>query len=125
MFTDLGTLGGGESLAFDVNNGGHIAGVARTAADEVHGFLWTDGVMRDLGPVAFVLGINNRDQVVGAAFAPSGQLQAFVWSGGSVTFLGHCPVPATALPRTSTIEGKSSDGRVSPLEVGRSCGTAG
>jgi probable HAF family extracellular repeat protein len=55
---DLGTLGGLESAAVYVNNGGQVVGMATSDAvfDSVsflgaalHPFLWQDGVMRDLG----------------------------------------------------------------------------
>ena len=124
VLTNLGTLGGAESLAFDINSRGHVAGVARTAANELHGFLWAHGVMRDLGSVAFVTGVNNRDQVVGGAFTPLGELRAFIWTRGSITFLGTLPVGPTALPMTSMIVGRSSGRWPSGTAAARSCGSA-
>jgi probable HAF family extracellular repeat protein len=55
---DLGTLGGVQSAAIYVNNGGQVIGVATSNAVKdpfsflgaaLHPFLWQDGVMRDLG----------------------------------------------------------------------------
>jgi probable HAF family extracellular repeat protein len=86
--TDLGTLGGSESLAADINNRGQIAGVSLTPSEEVHGFIWEDGAMQDIGPVAFVTALNNRGQVVGAI---AGAGQAFVYTHGVMTSLGSLP----------------------------------
>jgi probable HAF family extracellular repeat protein len=47
--TDLGTLGGGYSEAFYMNNKGAIGGVASRADGSEHAFLWQDGTMKDLG----------------------------------------------------------------------------
>ena len=46
---ELGTLGGSQSFALDINNSGQITGNARTAANVLHTFLWQDGAMIDLG----------------------------------------------------------------------------
>jgi probable HAF family extracellular repeat protein len=76
---NLGTLGGNESLAFDVNYRGQIVGLAANAvpdpvsmwgfATQTRPFLWEDGVMRDLDTLggadgaAFLL--NKRGQIMG------------------------------------------------------------
>jgi probable HAF family extracellular repeat protein len=89
--TDLGTLGGSETTAFDINSRGQVLGVSETPADGFHGFIWRDGAMRDIGRVAFVGGINNRGQAVGGSFASPGSLQAFIWTKGRQTHLGTLP----------------------------------
>jgi probable HAF family extracellular repeat protein len=50
--TDLGTLGGNSSLAYDINNNGQIVGWAHTAAGTQHAFLHANGQMTDLGLLA-------------------------------------------------------------------------
>jgi len=45
---DLGTLGGGYSAAFGVNDRGDIVGEAETADGDVHAFLYRDAIMHDL-----------------------------------------------------------------------------
>jgi probable HAF family extracellular repeat protein len=46
--TDLGTLGGGYSVAFGINARGQVAGMSRIGSGERHAFLWQNGRIRDL-----------------------------------------------------------------------------
>lgn len=48
----LGTLGGANSWAADLDSTGRVVGRAETATGEVHAFLWENGEMRDLGYVS-------------------------------------------------------------------------
>jgi len=68
--SDLGTLGGPDAQAADVNNSGDIVGRTRTASMQRRGFIWRNGVMSalpmpenaiDLVPI----GINDYAEVVG------------------------------------------------------------
>ena len=65
--TDLGTLGGSFSIAFGVNNAGHVAGGANTADEQSHFFLWRDGNMTDAGSLGgnANAAINARDELAG------------------------------------------------------------
>ena len=118
--TDLGTFGGYESLATDINHRGLVVGVATNAVPDplacfsagtrCRAALWRNGAIQDLGslggPEAAAILINDRDQVVGAAntdSAPSlGCLFArtthpFLWENGRMTDLGTlggtCAIP--------------------------------
>ena len=67
--TDIGTLGGTTSSAYDNNEEGQVVGSAETASGERHAFLWEKGVMTDLGTLGGTKSsadeINNIGQIVG------------------------------------------------------------
>jgi probable HAF family extracellular repeat protein len=72
--TDLGSLGGDDSSGRSLNDRGSVAGISRTgdAFTCCSVFLWSHGVMRNLGKNGDVgtitnedHGINNRDQIAG------------------------------------------------------------
>jgi len=68
--SDLGTLGGDFSFAYDINNVMLITGEASNQANETHAFIWSPGNMRDIGTLAggnrsVGRSINERGQVAG------------------------------------------------------------
>jgi probable HAF family extracellular repeat protein len=79
--TDLGTLGGRESYAFDLKENNEVVGYAQNAAGADRAFLFADannngvadpGEMRDLGVLAgdaasYAYGLNNAGEVVGTS----------------------------------------------------------
>jgi len=75
--TDLGTLGGAQSAAFDINEGGDIAGMAWDAAHKSHAVAWFNGQIYSLhdGTPAWqsarAYGINDNRVVVGEYTEPS------------------------------------------------------
>ena len=86
--TDLGTLSGANSAKVsDINKTGQIVG---TSAN--HAFLWSNGVMTDLGTlggsVSMAYSINDSGVVVGEASTASGEMHAFVWQSGVMKDLG-------------------------------------
>jgi probable HAF family extracellular repeat protein len=98
--TNLGTLGGQTAQAYDINEAGQVVGYAYTASLQQHAFLWTDGVMTDLGTLptgssSKAFGLNDNGQVVGYALdgspAGGGHNHAFLWEDGEMTDL--LPVP--------------------------------
>jgi len=91
--TDLGTLGGKESAATDINNVGQIVGYASTYSDETHAFLYQQGRMTDLGTLggtdSRANSINIKGHVVGSAnVAGSNKSHAFLYADGKLTDLG-------------------------------------
>jgi probable HAF family extracellular repeat protein len=84
---DLGTLGGGNSQAVDVNDATQVVGGSDLADGSIHAFLWTARRgMEDLGTLggvnSFAIGISQTGQVVGVSQNPSGSDEAFLWTRG-------------------------------------------
>ena len=71
----LGTLGGAESVAKDINEHGDIVGWSDISRPERHAFLYRGGVMEDLttaeGTMSEANGINNHLQIVGQISGPN------------------------------------------------------
>ncbi|MDQ3399102.1 MAG: fasciclin domain-containing protein, partial [Deinococcota bacterium] len=92
QLTDLGTLGGNESFAMEINAAGQVVGYSRTAEGRQHAFLWQDGTMQDLGTLggdeSFAWSINASGQVVGQAQTSTGEWRAFLWEDGTMQDLG-------------------------------------
>lgn len=89
--TDLGTLGGAESKAMDINNAGEIVGWAENASGVQRAFLFSGGSMQDIGylfrgKASRASGINNVTEVVGHAVLGTDP-KAFHWHNGTVTLL--------------------------------------
>ncbi|MBM3475581.1 MAG: hypothetical protein FJX75_20135 [Armatimonadetes bacterium] len=93
-FTDLGTLGGEESVAYDLNEKGQVVGKSQTASGEWHAFLWEDGTMQDLGSLggeSCACAINEKGEVAGYSYVKGsrGPCRAVRWSAaGEMTTLG-------------------------------------
>jgi probable HAF family extracellular repeat protein len=111
--TDLGTLGGNESLAVYVNNGGQVIGLATNATPDpyslfgwgaqIHTFLWENGVMQNIGTLGGPdavpsAGCNNQRNglIAGASyinFTPNPTtgvptIDPFLWRDGTMLDLG-------------------------------------
>jgi probable HAF family extracellular repeat protein len=105
--TDLGTLGGSNSFASDINAAGQIAGRSQTAAGVMHSFIWTAGgtggvagnlQMKDLNPTggtSQASAINISGQVAGYVGVPGPGQQvndrAYLYTNGTVKTL---PLPS-------------------------------
>jgi probable HAF family extracellular repeat protein len=94
---DLGTLGGTDSVALLINEQGQVVGQSYTADTNqpapfcgggvplnLHGFIWEDGVMTDIGTLggscAFTYSLNNRGQIVGqSAVAGDAASHPYLW----------------------------------------------
>jgi probable HAF family extracellular repeat protein len=113
---DLGTLGGPESIAHDVNNAGVIVGESDTAAGVRHAFAQSAGPMIDIGATMggtnWAYGINNSNHVVGARLLGP-QTLGFRRIGAVVEFLrdpaylGEVNTFAYAISDTGRIVGHS------------------
>lgn len=91
-------LGGGQSAATGINDGGQIVGFSTLADNRTtHAFLTTiGGTARDLGTLggtsSYGLAVNNRGQVVGQSLVRGDRFfHAFLYSNGRMTDLGSLP----------------------------------
>ena len=88
VVTEIGSLGGGEGMAFGVNDAGQIVGFSGKASAEPRAFLWQDGIMSDLlGMSSVAQAINQNGDVVGY-YPVSGTDHGFLWQRGSLVDLG-------------------------------------
>lgn len=82
----LGTLGGGDSRAFAINEAGQIVGSSTRPDGLWHAFLWENGTMRDLGTlgddVSTATAIDASGRVVGYTEKIEGVSRAFLWENG-------------------------------------------
>jgi probable HAF family extracellular repeat protein len=95
--TDLGTLGGEYSYAWDINDPGQVTGEASTRTEDVHAFVWTSAGMRDIGTLggnrSVGRSINERGQVAGESqVGAGGATRAFCFTeGAGMLDLGTLP----------------------------------
>jgi probable HAF family extracellular repeat protein len=86
---------GGTSAALGINNSGQVVGYSYTTGDiEEHAFLYSGGVMTNLGSLggtaSGAFGINDSGQVVGYSTTTGDTAEhAFLYSGGSMIDLNN------------------------------------
>src|SRR4030067_514448 len=88
--TDLG-IGYVFSRALDINNSGEVVGYIQTNTQEDHAFLWSNGVMSDLGTLGGTLSyahaINDKGEVIGE-FWSGVNSKSFLYKDGVMNDLG-------------------------------------
>ena len=119
---DLGTLAGGPfSYAFGINQAGKVVGSSifnvTPESVEEHPFLYSNGVMSDLGtlggPYADAQDINDAGKVVGSSTTNAEGIErhAFLYSGGQMqdldTLQGHSESFAMAINNKGEVVGRS------------------
>ncbi len=113
--TDLGTLGGNESVAYDINDSGQAVGHSTVnSGSRTNAVLWSNGTLTDLRqvisiPYNYAVAINNAGQVVcnielGSHI--SGRIP-YIWQNGNVTniFQSNQSGYATAINNVGQVVG--------------------
>src|SRR5262249_26310002 len=83
LMLDLGTFGGAQSYAADVNNLGQVIGSATTNNGSWHQFLWQNGSMTDLATQG-MLAFDNPEEIndAGQIAGTSPYEGIFLWHDG-------------------------------------------
>ena len=80
---DLGSLGGGSTVAAAINERGQVVGTSQTKSGASHAFLWQNGKMVDLGTLdgrsSGAVAVNERGWIVGSSTTRSGE-RAVLWT---------------------------------------------
>jgi len=99
---DLGTLGGNEAIAFDINNNSQVVGRSQIADGQIHAFVWENDTMTDLGTAdgyfrdyIVANAINDSGQVVGVGFTGTTQ-RGFLWQNSTMTILPSLWIGSTS-----------------------------
>jgi probable HAF family extracellular repeat protein len=102
---ELGTFGGTagrfgtESIAYGVNEAGHVVGAALPPGGPLHAFVWNGRRLHDIGTLGgdneatVARDINDAGQITGYSPNADGRVDAFLWERGAMRDLG---VPAGA-----------------------------
>ncbi|HXQ71604.1 MAG TPA: DUF3466 family protein [Pyrinomonadaceae bacterium] len=88
--TNIGTLGGNDSVALSINDLGEVVGYSKTADGEVHAFRYFRDAIFDLstlgGKESYAYVITNSGILLGDAKTPDGTLRPFVGTPNSSLF---------------------------------------
>lgn len=115
---DLGTLGGSQSRAIDINASGQVIGWSQLPGNSSSSyFIWSSSNgMQDLSTVnasiTSVVEINDAGQIIGTYVAPSGQTHAFLYTPSSglrdLGTLGGTSSTPTGLNNRGDVVGSST-----------------
>lgn len=100
VMADIGTLGGGFSYAWGINDNRVVVGEAFLPNGKTHAFRWENGTMQDLGLLpgtgeySAATDINNKGQIVGFSEISTGfgsTRHAFLWQSNVMVDIGTLP----------------------------------
>lgn len=109
---DLGTLGGDNSEARDINDDGLVIGHSETDAGETVAFVWREDLgMHPLGTLgganSKAFAVNAAGQIVGEAETSTGEVHAALWT---ITLATVVPVDVKPGSRTNSVNPRSRGG---------------
>lgn len=76
-FTDLGTLGGADSRAYDINQHGQITGLSQTADGGIYEPAFVGDAINGLTDLGTLYGRDSKSSSVGRAINDSGQVAGY------------------------------------------------
>lgn len=123
--TPLGTLGGGSSFPTGINATGQVVGGSETVDGNIHGFLYSSGIMHDFGTfggtMSMATGVNASGQVSGYAYlSGNNAAHAFRYSNGTMQDLGTLAGPesyAYGINATGQVVGEANPNNNSNLQA--------
>jgi probable HAF family extracellular repeat protein len=91
--TKLGSLGGGNTVAREINQRGQVGGESDLPNGQRHAYLWEDGQMTDIGSLpgtdfSTFEGLSDAGHVVGTSVTATGESHAYRWHRGTMIDLG-------------------------------------
>lgn len=88
QLSGLGTLGGGSSMAYGLNDSGMVVGQSFNASSgAIEATVWNNGSIQSLGFEGIARAVNNAGTVVGVS-GPSSFGRAYSWNNGAYSDLG-------------------------------------
>jgi probable HAF family extracellular repeat protein len=95
--TDLGTLGGDESVAEAIDDAGQVVGQSTAADGETHAFIYSNGTMKDLGiphggNSSTAIAVSSNGLIVGE-LGVGASVDVAIYKNGAWTDLGPGPFP--------------------------------
>ena len=114
--TDLGTLGGPRTFAYDINEQGQVVGYSETSEKggefPAHAVIWSGGTITDLGTLggqrSYAYSINQQGLVAGYSYTSDANGGAFL-AGKSITMNNLGTLPGGSL---SKAYGINKDGQI-------------
>jgi probable HAF family extracellular repeat protein len=104
VLTNLGSLGGQICVPTALNDSGQVAGHATTPDGHEHPFIYSGGLMKDIGlltadadGVGFAYGINSSGAVVGQSGSPAEGNHAFLYENGDLRAIDPSSPSSAAL----------------------------